>query len=241
MQEYLSRHQEELPLFLKDNRRISLKAIKEARIFFYPGAGSDIDAMIPFIKSKSIHTFILCDYLSRANFPQAIIRKLALQNYQIVKHTKSKISSKVEKEYLEAREERKQRGMIFDEGMEINKETMIFEQIDKNQEGEERFLIIYYKMDGVFLYKLLFNDYKLNLDTLVVQDHGFGANYTSFDNDGLLKKMADKINIYPRYIFSLWYQGSSLRAMWDEFSKIDNLTPHIRENGDTRYLFEKRI
>lgn len=70
------------------------------------------------------------------------------------------------------------------------------------QHGAERLAVIFLGADGVATYDALFcqRDSGPPLFILVLQDHGFGGNYTRFGKGGLLHQIATRTSTFPDHI-----------------------------------------
>lgn len=71
---------------------------------------------------------------------------------------------------------------------------------------------------------------------IVLQDHGFGGNYSKFGRGGLLESIAKNTQVYPRYL--LVAEGTD---PWDGYERaIDYEGTRGGGNGRIRHLYERK-
>lgn len=100
----------------------------------------------------------------------------------------------------------------------------VFERVPEkgSEHGAERFAVLFIGADGASTYQAL---YGLRDGTpppylLLIQDHGFGGNYSSFSKDGMLHHYAQLINVFPKYLLVAWNSRK-----WDGYAPVSDAQP----------------
>ena len=89
--------------------------------------------------------------------------------------------------------------------------------------GPKRLAVLFLGADAVATYDDLFGQTNSKAPyAIIVQDHGFGGNYTSFGQGGLLEKIAQRTNKFPE-----WLLVAQNSQKWSEYQKINDV------NGDS--------
>ncbi len=226
--------------------RIQWEDFFNSRVVYYPGSGFDGEAVRLFASTQSAHCFIYADYI----VSQAILCETldqpngAFTGYKTLARihlTEQEILTRywVQHLYLTSRE-----SVSYGFAEEMQRAPFAFlEVLERKPEfddsfGAERIAILFVGGDGVATYDALFcqKDSK-PLFALVLQDHGFGANYTRFGKGGLLHEIAASCEKLPQY---LWIDPRDTQP-WDGYEKIQNLSFSTGGmHGNRRYLFEKK-
>ena len=87
--------------------------------------------------------------------------------------------------------------------------------------GPKRIAILFLGADGVACYDAIYSQKSWKPPfVVVVQDHGFGNNYTQFGRGGLLEKVADRISAIPEYILV-----AENTAAWSAYEPVPGVDP----------------
>jgi hypothetical protein len=115
------------------------------------------------------------------------------------------------------------------------------DDLDDNH-GAIRLAILFLGADGIAAYDALFSQQNGTPPpfTIVLQDHGYGLNYTTFGQNGLLQQIASNGNALPRYLLVAdgtepWagYQ----RVMDEDGDNVEGVTGGMHRN--LRYIYQK--
>lgn len=198
---------EDLPMWLRDwnpKQPVSATDFLSSRIVFYPGSGTD-GQPVKFFGSRHVaHCFVFADYgitrghvladLGEAGHPFAGYRRVGrtelgqqdltpngwTPHFQPENAPSGPFASDGPYAFIEVLE----RSAGFDEG-----------------HGPKRLAILFLCADGVATYDALFC--QANAQTpfaVVLQDHGWGGNWTSFGRDGALEQLATKTGRFPELL-----------------------------------------
>jgi hypothetical protein len=199
----------------------------EVRSLFYPGSEFDFDVIKYFIKTSKIDNFYYCDY---SIDKQLLLEKLrtyfgklgfavALQCQLHPSYYNSKTWEDFwTKEYIENRE------LLIGDISFIN-EYKIFNE-------KTSFKFIYFGTEAIATYKILLQN-RILPDLLVIQDHGYGGNWTYFSQDSLLETLSKEYNFYPSYILIDKNQN-----VWNNYDKISETVGRFGMHQDERVLYK---
>jgi len=108
-----------------------------------------------------------------------------------------------------------------------------------DEHGAERLAILFLKEDGIAAYDALFCQPRSVCPPfgVLLQDHGFGGNYTSFGAGGLLDRVAQESGVLPPYLL---VGGNTLP--WSGFVRIDGLAPvYGGMHHSERHLYRRAL
>ncbi|MBP9735495.1 MAG: hypothetical protein KBD82_07670 [Rhodoferax sp.] len=245
---YLRRHRETCPDWLqnfKKGDKFDREQFFGSRLVYYPGSGSDGHAVKLFGSTHCAHCFVYVDYLFAQDKVRAELDgKLA--------HTDR--GSRPFKGYNQlARLTLSQADLAPDgwtphvQGLERTRSSDDFkpyaflEILERDDElGEEhgahRLAILFLGADGIASYDALFcqGDSVSPPFAVLIQEHGFGGNYDKFGRGGLLDRIAQKCQVFPKFL--LVAEGSE---PWIGYERMDNLGGSVGGmHGNTRYLHQ---
>ena len=215
-----------------------------SRVVYYPGWGSDGEAIRLFASSKSAHCFVYVDYATEHYALEEELDRVggAIKGYRSIARVDiatHEILSKYKVPHFDMEKLKSVQHRIWDGLLQVP--FAFLEILERKPEfddnfGADRIAVLFVGADGVATYDALFcqADSKA-LFALVLQDHGLGGNYTSFGKKGLMYDIAKKCKSYPEY---LWV-GTNTDA-WDDYHQIKNLT--FSTGGmhrNERYLFKR--
>jgi len=104
------------------------------------------------------------------------------------------------------------------------------------EHGTKRFSVIFSFADGIATYDAIFGNNNAKAPFIVVlQDHGFGGNYDTFGQGGLMEKIAQKTNVYPDIIMV-----ADNTEIWNGYKKVDCNSVHGGAANFIRSLYEKK-
>lgn len=247
---YLENIQEPTPVWLKNfsqHSRVVWEDFFSSRLVYYPGSGFDGEAVRLFASTKSAHCFLYADYMIQK---QSLLQKLeqeggAFTGYQTIARvhlTDQEIAARYWVQHAYDKPTTKPIKYMFAQEMQ-SAPFAFLEVLERKPEfnesfGAERIAILFVGGDGVATYDALFcqQDSK-PLFALVLQDHGFGGNYTLFGKGGIMHDIAKQCQKHPQY---LWVDPSSTKP-WDGYQQIENLSFSTGGmHNNKRYLFERK-
>jgi hypothetical protein len=102
--------------------------------------------------------------------------------------------------------------------------------------GAHRLAVLFLGADGIASYDSLFcqSDSVGPPFAVLIQEHGFGGNYDKFGQGGLLDRIAQKCQVFPKFL--LVAEGSE---PWIGYEKMDYLDGSVGGmHGNTRFLHQ---
>ena len=237
VKDFFNDQKEEMPQWLKEYRRgdkLNFDEIFKHRVVFYPGSYKDGQPIKTFNKAHYAHTYLYVDYMLKEDDLIMTLR----QNECFAGY-----------ELFDCRNVTQE--MLLPSGWKPHCPPMpidyhsqeqvpycllaIFERIGNSEEhGAERFAVIFLFADGIATYDALFVNCHRTPAVILIQDHGFGGNYTRFGKGGLLEKLANDYHKLPPYIMC------EKENEWAGYKLVPGLEPEIGGmHSNRRYLYEK--
>ena len=230
MIDYLKKFGTELPRWLKDyqpGEKIPMEQILRERIFFYPGSAFDGQPIKTFNISRSAVVFLYADYLfGRAELTEEC-QKYGLKGYRIL------YQYEIPMEELIPMEDYRPFPNLAAPFCRI----IIFEKDSSRGivEGSDRLILIYTAIDAVYLFRKFFAERGIVPFGVLLEDYGFGCNYTRFGEGGLLSECAHEYGNYPRFLLC-----REDRLAWRGYHRLPGLEPEYGGMHDYgRFLYER--
>jgi hypothetical protein len=104
------------------------------------------------------------------------------------------------------------------------------------QHGPERLAILFLGADGIAAYDALFCQEPRDSTpfAVVLQDHGFGGNYSRFGRGGILERIARRCDVLPQWLLIAEYT-----PRWPGFLRVPGVDGDPGGmHGQLRYLFQ---
>ena len=219
---------EEMPQWLKDYKlgdRISFKDFMSSRIGYYPGSGYDGCLVKTCNKAHCVHSFIQVDYgIAERELKLEAEELNAFNGYHVIGRvdwTEQNLAPHGQyAPNFKLSEKEMERTMSF-----VRKDVKpycimeIYERNDNKGEdwGAERFAVTFLFADGIATYYQLFcREYRKAPWIVLLQDHGFGGNYASFGHEGLMEKVMEANNCWPKNVLC-----ADNTHIWDHYEKVD--------------------
>jgi hypothetical protein len=195
---------------------------------YYPGAGNDFQTLKLFVENSSINQFYYSDYnANKINF-QALLSVLG-ENWTLI--------SKINLLPIDFRQkdwgdfwynlESASRSRKPDSGYAVK-------YAFKHYSGKE-FTLIYLGTESIKTYLILL-DNNINIDLIVIQDHGSGDNWSLFGNGKDLESIG--LSSVSNYIPKLLFIGKNT-IPWDGYEQITKFEGTYGSAGHPRALFQK--
>ena len=246
METYLRQYAEAVPDWLADHvpgKPIDMKAVLNSRTLFYPGSGDDGQPLATFNRAQCVHVFLYVDYWLTKEELEEQLAEAGFHGYHQIdqielgendltpKGWRAHINpGEIDQEWM-----RRLAGRVAPYCI-----MKIFERNDDADEsvGSKRFAVIFLCGDGIASYDAVYGNKNAEAPfALVLQDHGFGGNYASFGDGGLLEKVAQRAGVFPKLILGAIHCGTE---MWDGFKRIPGLNAKLGGMHHTvRLLFKK--
>jgi hypothetical protein len=227
--EYLSQHREPCPNWLVNingKNGFDHQAFFSSRVVYYPGYGSDGQAVKLFGSSHSAHCFVYADSLTpkeqvlasldnpEKNYNGSFrgyhsLARVDLTLEQIVpkgwiQHAKPPTSN-FAKPHIQP--------FGFLEVLERNTELT-------DEYGAQRLAILFLGADGHATYDALFcqRNNRPAPYAVLLQDHGFGGNYSNFGAGGVMEQISQATNVLPAWLIV----GPHTNA-WKGYQQVDGV------------------
>jgi hypothetical protein len=226
-------------------RRPSIDDFLRARVVFYPGAGDD-GSPVRFFGSRHLaHTFIYADYgVGRAEVERALVERSFRGYRQLDRVELTADDLRVrELRYHLAPDDIDHRDRFAADRMRPHEAPFGFIEVLErtaaagDAHGPARLAILFLYADGHAAYDGLFcQDWSTPPYAVVVQDHGFGGDYSSFGDDGLMHRIATRTGRLPRY---LWCADRQSRP-WRGYEPVPGVPVELGGvHGMPRTLYER--
>lgn len=233
---------EELPRWLanfKQGNQFPRQDFFNSRVVFYPGSGIDAHPVRLFGSSHSAHCFLYADYsqsrkalMQRLDNPRQCFKgyhtltRVHLRQNDLVNHWTSHVHP-----------------TEFNYAYASVPPFGFFEVLERDpdfddEHGGNRLAILFLGADGIATYDALFcQANRLSAPfAALIQDHGFGGNYSSFGRNGLLEKIAFRTGVFPSYL--LVAEDSQ---EWEGYRLIPGLTSDMGGmHGTARALYTRK-
>lgn len=237
-------YREDLPRWLETydhNSKFNSRTFFQSRVVFYPGSGDDGDAVKIFGSSHSAHCFVYSDYGINAETIKATLDSLHRNFYgykSLVRQDlkESDISPTGWKMHASPEQIEKWR-QHFQESLNGRAHSYGFLEILERDaglndtHGPQRLAILFLGADGHAAYDALFCQPSQNAPfAVLLQDHGFGGNYSKFGNGGFMNSIANAANRFPELLLV-----ASNTEPWASYKAIENVFP---ADGRARTLYK---
>ncbi len=244
--DYLRGRAEKMPEWLADYSESDPFPRTEffrSRVAFYPGSGNDGHAVKVFGSTHAVHCFVYADFMvSREMLERRLEHpEVSFRGYRTLARRQLSEADLVPNGWTPH---------IRPEGMNFGKEPRehvvpygFLEVLGRESEsgddhGPRRLAVMFLGADGVATYDALFcQDASFPAPFgVLLQDHGFGGNYTRFGQGGLLDKLAKRCSVRPTYLLA-----AENTTPWDDYERIDIDCDRGGMHGDLRCLYRKAL
>lgn len=241
--DYLSANPEPLPAWLErfnPGDPVDLEEFFASRVVYYPGSGIDGQPVAVFGRTHAAHCFVLADYLvPRTQIERALVPPAqGFRGYRAIARVEigeAILAPPGWFRHLSPREvhSTEHRSRIIP--------PYAFLEILERREGcgpehgADRLAILFVGADGIANYGWLFCQAGQRAPfAMVIQDNGFGGNYSSFGQHGLLRRIAERADRKPPLLM-IAERGS---VPWDGYQRMpEPLTPFGGKVGCCRFLY----
>ncbi|MFZ4580903.1 MAG: hypothetical protein ACOYOB_21170 [Myxococcota bacterium] len=244
LKDYLHQDAEPTPAWLArfdSSSRFDCNDFFGSRVVFYPGSGNDGHAVKVFGGAHAAHAFVMADYLVAES---DLLRKLApaslrrFAGYSVaVQQTLREVDVVPGgwRPHVDA-----------SDGPDRNPWPLaitpfaLFVVLERepafgDDHGPERLAILFLGADGIATYDAVFCQEQDRFPppyAVLLQDHGFGANYDRFGADGLLANIAARTQTWPQ-----WLLVAASTRPWPGFQKVQGIEGSAGGmHGELRWL-----
>lgn len=233
---------EEVPRWLREfdpvNGRFDRDEFFGSRVVYYPGAGTDGQAVAVFGASHAAHCFVLVDYLlTEANIRTAL-GEHGFRGYgtrRLVRLTEQQLTPRGWTPHLSPEQTRAFDPRNLTEPYAL---LAILEREDEltDDHGPERHAVIFLSADAYAAYDALFcQDDSRPAYAMLLAEHGYGGNWNRFGSGGHLEKLANLTDSRP-----YWLLVAENTEVWNDYLQVPHLEGVIGGmHRDTRRLFER--
>ena len=256
--EYLKKfHREAMPLWLENYMKGEPLKLTDgflsSRIVYYPGSGVDGHPVEVFGASHSAHCFVYADYMLELDEVRQSLRHDWIRGYTILSEralgegevraaipyrhqhvTADEIRSAQEAYRTSARAgEDRHRVKPYAWFVIFSRKAGYDEDL-----GPKRLAMLFLGADAHATYDALFgNGNAPDLFGFLLQDHGFGGNYSVFGSGGLSERIAERTGVKP--VFILGADGRCGTSAWRGYELVPGIDGNDAEF--TRRLFRRVV
>lgn len=212
-----------------------------SRTLYYPGSGTDGHPIAVFNQEHAIHCAIYADYgLSLSALKKEIYSaNHGFRGYHIIiEHELTQQDLRPGHWQLHV-SKHEVRGSWISPDFKPYALFVVFQRDEGlgEQHGAERLAVIFLGADGIATYDALFcqRDSGPPPFILVLQDHGFGGNYTRFGKGGLLHELAKRTGTFPDHVFVAKYTD-----VWDDYEPLPMPASVGGMHGIPRKLWKRK-
>ena len=226
--EYFKDIREQTPTWLKEfkngDKPPFSKIFHAGRVVYYPGSEYDGQPIKTFNVAHYSHLFLYVDYqISRERIIEELTKDNALNGYKnigIVEYQERDLTPNGWTQHYRSSPEEIRDMNHFSRPDDPYCLMFVFErELNLTDEhGCDRFAVITLKADGIATYDALFANNSKAPDVLILQDHGYGGNYSQFGRNGALNQIAKTTNCYPHFLMV-----ADNTAPWEGYEKIPDL------------------
>lgn len=250
MRDFLLQRREPVPQWLADfdpDRGFDSQAFFVSRIVYYPGSGTDGQPVQLFASTHSAHAFIYADYgvteeRIRSELHDARRGFRGYSILAIVQVSEAQLTPAGWQPHLGPMDAQRAqvRALRFAGADPYAMVVVLQRNADLGDEhGPRRLAILFIGGDGVATYDALFCQARGRPPfALVLQDHGFGGNYTRFGQRGLLQAVAQRADRYPEYLLCAHRNTEP----WIGYAQIPDIADVVGGMwGNARGLFVREV
>ena len=244
--ETLKRCPEPLPDWLRQpSPGFERKDFFSARTVYYPGFGNDGHPVSVCARAHAAHAFVYVDYGVSLETVQERVHGIGDPGFvgYSVEHEEEVSESGLRPggwtQHVEPRE-------VGRDSYSFANITPygLFMVLKRNEDrddshGPERFAMLFVGGDGHATYDALYcqDDGTCPPFLVVVEDYGFGANYSAFAAGGLLEKIARRCDVYPKWLLVGPRGSRSDYRPWAGYQDAEALPEPGGMHGRPRKLF----
>jgi hypothetical protein len=248
LNEYLIKSREQMPAWLErcsPNDPFERERFFSSRVVYYPGAGLDFHAVEVFGLSGAAHAFVMVDashsakdYKDALTAPSRDVSNAAfLHEYSLFSFIglrESDLAPRGVRYHID-----ESRIPSRPEGATPYACLALMERLKDlgDQGGSRRLAILFLGADGHASYDALFCQEGLEHAPFaaLIQDHGWGGDYSSFASGGVMETIAIRTNVLPDYLLA-----DHDSQPWSGYTRCDGVEASTGgQHGSKRILLER--
>jgi hypothetical protein len=219
------------------SRRTLVQEFLQSRLIYYPGSGQDGGAVKLFNIAKVASCFVYVDYmLTRQNLASEI-KTAGFNGYDVLDTIDLKPEDLISSPFVPHLGPEETHGSRrFVDPSEPYATLTIFEKSDPAVPGYPRFAVLFLFADGHAAYDALFcqRDSGPPPFGVVLQDHGFGGNWSPFGEGGALHTIAHRADKFPELLLV----GDNTTS-WPGYQKVPDVSGQYCGGSRWRFLHER--
>lgn len=238
LRSYLKTDVEQMPSWIENFHSASTFSIVDFfdhRIVFYPGSGHDGHAVELFAESHCAHTFIYADYMlgEKEITNQIDDEKNGFKGYRTIVRKQLQMHDLTPQGWVPHMPP-----VQYNDWVKMAAPYGFLEILEREEKfdanhGAKRIAILFLGADAIATFDALFCQRRNRGPfAILLQDHGFGGGYTSYGEQGNLRKLARKFNIKPTYLLT-----ALNTAVWNGYEAVKDLAGNKVEGSRNRFLY----
>lgn len=209
-----------------------LRSFLGSRVVFYPGSGHDGSPVQLFNEASAAHCFLYVDYMMTRDAVEDELQHNGFRGYGSIARlavAKSDMGANGWTPHLRPEEVRYQFEPVTPYAF-----LEILEKRDDAVEGASRLAILFLAADGHAAYDALFCQKHSGPApfAIVLQDHGFGGNWSVFGANGAMETIARRTDTFPQVLLV----GDNTEA-WRGFARVETVDPVAITATRTRNIY----
>ena len=219
------------------------EAFFASRVVYYPGSGNDGHAVQVFAGSHSAHCFVYADYVYPAKDIKNELNAHGFRGYSTlarIELTQSQLGSLHWTKHITPDEFELAKQAVSRTGIAHQPSRFGFVEIlERNREvgdehGAHRIALLFLGADGHATFDALFcQDGKNAPFAILLQDHGFGGDYSAFGVEGLMARIAQRTERFPNLLLVARNTNP-----WENYEAVSDLEPtYGGMHNESRQLF----
>ena len=225
----------------RHGRRTLVEHFFGSRTVFYPGSGLDGHPVELFGSAHACHCFVHADYMVTREELHEELRSPGFRGYRIAALVGLSADDLVPggwTPHLLPDEYREVKYGFTDPGQAFA-ELVVLERMAgfDDDHGPRRLAVLFLYADAVAAYDALYYQEAHGRRppfAILLQDHGFGGQYTPFGADGLLHRVAERRGRLP----DLLLVGEPPTKPWPGYARIPGLSPSV---GGSMHRFDRYL
>ncbi len=209
-----------------------VRSFLSSRVVFYPGSGQDGSPVQLFNEAGTAHCFLYADYMMTRDAVEDELQHHGFRGYSPIARlavAESDMGANGWTPHLRSDEVR-----YRFEPLSPYAFLEILEKRDDAVAGASRLAILFLAADGHAAYDALFCQKHSGPApfAIVLQDHGFGGNWSDFGAGGAMETNARRANTFPQVLLV----GDTTGA-WRGFARVDTVDPAAISAMRTRSIY----
>jgi hypothetical protein len=209
-----------------------VRSFLSTRVVFYPGSGQDGSPVQLFNEAGIAHCFLYVDYMMTRDAVEDELQHHGFRGYSPIARlavAESDMGANGWTPHLRSDEVRYQFEPVSPYAF-----LEILEKRDAAVIGASRLAILFLAADGHAAYDALFCQKHSGPApfAIVLQDHGFGGNWSDFGAGGAMETIAQRADTFPQVLLV----GNNTEA-WRGFARVDTVDPVAISAMRTRSIY----